>query len=425
MIGSLFALLANLYRDSLMKPSLRSLLRGAFYGLLAGGLFVAGFFANMYLMPNPGSGQTRLALADPNGQLFPLLNEAKELMSANYLRTLPSATEQEYGMIRGLLSSLGDPRTFFIDPPTTASESNVFAGVYGGIGVQIRRNELGQLVLYPFRDKGAAKAGVQDGDVLLAVNGQNIDPATTNTDMADQLLRGEVKDENGVSFTVGRGSELAPFSFSVRFEVIEIPSVVWRVLAEDARIGYLQIINFTNRTPSEMVTAFTELRAANIQALVLDLRGNPGGLLIESVQVAGLFLPAEAVVLYEQQKTQEKTYKAGDIAPVTTPMTDLPMVVLINKGSASAAELVAAALHDNQRALTIGQTSFGKWSIQYIFSLSDKSSLHITTGIFYPPSRAALEGIGLKPTIEMIPDQNGRDVELGEAIRQLAAKLVG
>jgi carboxyl-terminal processing protease len=204
----------------------------------------------------------------------------------------------------------------------------------------------------------------------------------------------------------------------IPFEVINVPSVVWRVLAEDDQMGYIQIIRFTSRTPEELQTAVGELRAANVKALVVDMRNNSGGLLQESIVVADEFIDS-GVLAYEQNINGEEVFegRAGGAA------LDLPLVVLVNGGTASGAELVAGAIQDYERGILIGQKTFGKGTIQQIFPLSDKSSLHVTSAQWFTPDRHQLDSNGLEPNVPMIPDQNGRDVELGEAIRRLQEQI--
>ncbi len=153
--------------------------------------------------------------------------------------------------------------------------------------------------------------------------------------------------------------------------------------------------------------------------LVLDVRNNPGGLLQESINVAGELI-GSGPVLYERTREGEKSYDAQ----TNLLLPNLPMAVLVNHGTASAAELVAAAIHDRKRAVVIGQKTYGKGSVQLIFSLSDQSSLHVTTAEWLPPSKTPLDGVGLAPDIPVIPDTSGRDVELAEAIRYLSDHAV-
>jgi carboxyl-terminal processing protease len=272
---------------------------------------------------------------------------------------------------------------------------------------------LGEFVLFPFQDSPAIKAGIEDRDILKAINGQPVDLSTAQ-DVIDQMLRGEVKEGSGVEIKVSKidSGELTVF---IPFDVINVPSVLWHVLAEDEQIGYVQILRFTSRTPEELVAALQDLNQSDVISLILDLRNNAGGLLQESIAVATQFLPEGEVILYERDHQSERTFNAdkGGLA------TGLPLVVLINQGTASAAELVAGAIRDNERGILIGQTSYGKGTVQQIFRLSDESSLHITSAEWLTPDRAPLDGNGLEPDIPMIPDVNGRDVEIGEAIRHL------
>jgi len=374
-------------------------------GLVLAAVFSAGFFLRDAL----GS-PSRVAAAEGDG--YQLLDEVQQLLDAHFVRAQPDYAQREYGAIRGMLTTLNDPYTFFIDPPVAASESDVLAGTYGGIGVQIVRSEAGELVLFPFDESPALASGIEDGDILLAVNGTPVD-ISVQADVLDQMLRGEVREGNGVELTVRKadGQEQAVF---VAFAVINVPSVVWRVLADDPRIGYLQVMRFTGRTPDEVRAAVEGLRAEGVEALVLDMRNNAGGLLQESITVADEFIDS-GVIVYQRNAQGENAFPAssGGVA------IDLPLIVLVNHGTASGAELVAGALQDSGRANIIGQRTYGKGTVQQIFPLSDGSSLHVTSSEWFTPAHQALEQAGLAPNTEMQPDAEGRDVELGEAIRQL------
>jgi carboxyl-terminal processing protease len=385
----------------------RSLIFGALIGLGIGISFAAGFFFRGLADPvKAQAGETN----------YSLLTEVQTLIDQHYLRPQPDEQQREYGAIRGMIATLNDKYTFFVDPPVAASESDVLAGTYGGVGLQVERSEQGTLVVYPFKDSPALQKGIEDGDQLVAVNDKPVD-LTIQPDVLDQMLRGEVKENNGVNLTVVKtdGKKVAVF---VPFAVINVPSVIWRVLAETPQVGYVQITLFTSRTPDELKNALSDLVSHNIKALVLDLRNNSGGLLKESVDVASQFLDG-GVVVYERTNSVENPLNAA----ANGLATHVPLVVLVNKGTASAAELVAGAIRDRQRGILVGQSTYGKGTVQQIFRLSDNSSLHITAAEWLTPSHQHLDGEGLEPTISMIPDVNGRDVELGEAIRQLLAML--
>lgn len=388
-----------------------SLAIGVLFGLSAALIFTAGFFfrdAVHLAFPTAFAANTA-----SNIDGYPLVDEVQNLLNQHYLRDQPGYTQRQYAAIRGIMATLEDRYTFFVDPPVAQSESDALAGTYGGVGVQLTRNEKGEFVLFPYDDSPAAAAGIEDGDILLAVNGEAVD-GTSQQDAIDQRLRGEVKDGNGVELTVLKSNAEEVTQF-IEFAVINIPSVVWRLLVEDSSIGYLQILRFTSRTPEEVVSALESLQENDIQALIVDMRNNSGGLLQESVDVASQFLDENMVIVYENSNNTERILTAsnGGLA------TDIPLVVLVNQGTASASELVAGAIQDHGRGTLIGQRTFGKGTVQQIFRLSDESSVHITSAEWLTPDQRRLESIGLEPDITMIPDVNGRDVELGEAIRYL------
>ncbi|MBN1966273.1 MAG: S41 family peptidase [Anaerolineae bacterium] len=387
---------------------LGALVRGLLFGMLLLGVFMAGFF----LRDGLTSIAPAAALADPPRN-YDLLLEVQSLLDTHYVRELPEQSELEYAAIRGVLGLLNDPYTFFNPPAVTQSESDVLAGQYGGIGIQVQHADDGSFVLYPFPDGPAAQAGIQDGDILVAVADWIIEPGT-QMDEIRQAMRGEVGNGNGVSLVLRDRTSGEQNEYFVEFAVIEVPSVVWRTLVEDTRIGYVQILRFTSRTPDELAEALQELLDLNIQGWILDVRDNAGGLLQEAIEVADAFLD-DGVIAYEAMRDSEHEYRAQPGGAGTT----LPMVVLVNGGTASAAELVAGALQDLGRAVVIGQTTYGKGSVQFIFPLVDGSSVHITSALWYTPNRNQLEHNGLTPDIPMIPAEDGRDVEMGEAIRHL------
>jgi carboxyl-terminal processing protease len=387
----------------------RSILLGLLLGITMAAVFAGGFLFRDVLDRRTN------AAAVTSGE-YVLLSEVQRLLDRHYLREQPDFALRQYAAIRGLLGALGDRFTFFIDPPVAASESDALAGTYGGIGVDIVRSERGEIVLYPFEDSPAAEAGIMPGDVLLAVNGAAID-LSLSQDALDQLLRGEVRDGNGVNLTLQlNDSERTLF---VPFAVINVPSVIWRVLSEDERVGYIQIKMFTGRTPEELTTGLNELGSADVRALIIDLRGNTGGLLQESIRVADEFIDG-GVLVYERNNAGQRSHdgQAGGLGVA------YPLIVLVNNRTASGAELVAGALQDRDRGILIGQRTFGKGTVQQIFPLSDGSSLHVTSSEWLTPAQQPLEAVGLTPDVEMIPDSTGRDVELGEAVRRLQAQFL-
>jgi carboxyl-terminal processing protease len=390
----------------------RSILIGAALGIGLALVFAGGFFFRGFV-------ELPTAAAASTSSGYPLLDEVQTLLDRFYLRPQPSEKEREYAVVRGLLSSLNDKFTFFIDPPVAKSESDVLAGTYGGIGVQIQRSEQGDFLLIPFPDSPVLKSGIEVGDILRAINKVPLD-GNIQADALDQQLRGEVKEGNGVELTVFKPKTQKELTVFVPFAVINVPSVVWRTLDENPSIGYIDVMRFTSRTPEELKAGLQELQKVAIKGLILDLRNNSGGLLQESVASAGQFLKG-GVIVYEKSNREEHPLNA----PTGGLATEIPLVVLVNKGTASAAELVAGAIQDRKRGILIGQTTYGKGTVQQIFRLSDNSSLHVTSAEWYTPNHNEIDGKGLQPDIPMIPDPNGRDVETGEAVRQLEKLLQG
>lgn len=389
---------------------MRSVALGMLIGVTLAVVFTAGFFVRELVQIPP------IAAGATTSTNFGLLDEVQVLLERNYLRELPDPETQQYAAIRGLLGALQDRNTFFIEPVVARSESDVLAGTYGGIGVQLQRSTEGDFLLFPLEDSPALAAGITDGDVLLRINGEEVRP-TDQQDAVDQRMRGEVGNGNGVEISV-RKADASEFTTFIPFDVINIPSVFWRMLSEDERIGYVQIIRFTNRTPGELTEGLNVLRNAGAQALVLDLRNNSGGLLEESISVADAFLPG-GVAVYEITNRGERAREVG----VDGIMLDLPLAVIVNRGTASASELVAGAIADNGRGVLIGQTTFGKGTIQQIFALSDRSSVHITSSEWLTPGRRVIEGNGLEPDIPIEPDDSGRDLALIAAIEHLSQQL--
>lgn len=381
---------------------MRQIVRATGLVLLLGAAFAAGFVF-------------RGRDAAAQGREFLLLQQVQGLLEEHYVQEMPAPSEMEYAAIRGYLGALNDPYTFFIDPPVAQSESDVLAGRYGGIGVEIKRNEAGFIELYPYPDSPAERAGVRSGDVLLDINDGGLNPGD-RLDVIAQNLRGEIVEgeETGVTITVLHPDDTEPRTYFILFEEIRVPSVSWRVLMEDETIGYIQLRNFSALTPEEFREAVTQLKSSGVEAIILDLRDNFGGLLQESIWITDEFID-DGVILIEETRDGERITSAEEGGVIT----EVPVYVLANQYTASAAEVVVGALKDNDRAVVVGQKTLGKGSVQYIFALADGSSVHITTAIWLTADREPINGVGIEPDIPMIPDENGRDVELAEAIRRL------
>ncbi|MBN1179792.1 MAG: peptidase S41 [Anaerolineae bacterium] len=361
-----------------------------------------------------GVGAHRLMLAQREAlaaQPMRVFWEAWELLDTSLYGDLASPQQRTYGAIRGTLELLGDPYTIFLEPQSGEVERDRLAGAYGGVGVDVSRDGDGNVLLFPYDDSPAQAAGVLPHDRLIAVDAISV--AQLSLDEIAVLMRGEVGTQ--VTLTLAR-PPTPPFDLLVTLGEIRIPSVVYRILDQDAHIGYLQVKSFTSNTAEETSAAIEALLSAGATRLVLDLRDNGGGLVSPALETADLFLDG-GVLLYEERRDEETTFSghAGGIA------VDVPVVVLVNRSTASAAEIVAGALQTRERAILIGTPTFGKGSVQLIFGLSDGSSLHVTSAVWLLPNRRRVEPHGLSPDIEVVWDQQQQleDPQLARAIRYL------
>lgn len=387
-----------------MRETIKSIATGALIGIGIAAIFVAGFVTRDLLgitvFPQTQSETT-----------FSLIGEVQELVNQYYLRQIPSQQEAVYAAVRGLLSGLNDPNTYFIPPPQTQVETDALAGKYGGAGIKLQRTTTGEFRIIPFTDSPAERAGIIDGDILLAINGQPVDTTKSEVEIEIQF-RGEVKDGAGVELTFRRGEEQQ--TVFVPFDVIQVPSVFFRVLQEDSRLGYIQITDFSNPTPTQFRNAVTELKANGVTGIIIDLRNNGGGLLQEALEIAGEFIP-NGDLLVERSRNNERVYEDTEGGV----LIDLPIALLVNNYTASASEVVAGTIRDYERGIIIGQKTYGKGTIQQIFGLSDKSSIHVTYAEWLTPLRHSIDGQGIMPDIVSTPSTTGADSELSQAIQTL------
>lgn len=343
-----------------------------------------------------GAGYLVHARQAPAGD-FPLLQEAYRILQNHGLKDIPSGPALEYGMIRGMLEAYTDPFSVFVEPAQHELESNALQGSFGGIGVDLNLDADGYIQLFPFPSGPAITAGVQEGDRLLQVDDTLIPPNTPVSEV-QSAIRGPVGKK--VALILARKPDFTPFTVEIKRQEVALPTVTHRLDLEDPRVGILKINLIAATTVSELQDSVHALQERGAVYFILDLRDNPGGLLEAGVDVARLFLPDGEVISRQYRGQQTETY------PVSEPgsLADLPLAVLINHGSASAAEIVAGAIQAHQRAPLVGAPSFGKDSIQLVFTLSDESSLHITAARWWVPGLDyPFAGDGLQPDIPVEP----------------------
>lgn len=347
------------------------------------------------------------------GEKLDLVREAKRLLEAHYLDPLPESLELERGMIRGMVDTLDDPFTTFVDPIDHELQRDDLSGEYGGIGAVITRDEAGLVHLAPFESSPAERAGIEESDSLFQVDDLPIEEHTRLEEIS-AAIRGPLGTE--VTLLISKTGEQENSSeIRIVRKAIPLPSVTSYTHPDDASVGVIAITIFSEKTPAEVEDHFSGMLDLGITALILDLRNNSGGLLGSAIEVARFFM-LDGLVLKEIQSE-------GEIVEhfVRNPGegASIDLAVLINGGTASAAEIVAAALQANDRALLIGQKTFGKGSVQLVFELTDGSSLHVTSARWLTASGTTLDQKGLDPDI-LIEDEGGTtDIMLQEALEVL------
>ena len=385
----------------------RGLVVGLAIVLLAGSIFASG-----YLL-----GNRHVAQAEANTS-FDVLWTVRDILDRSFIGDIPSAQQQAYGAAHGLTAAFGDPYTVFVEPAPRMMERDELAGHFGGIGAYMSRNETGDLVLTVMRDRPAAKAGVQDGDILLEVAGKSV-TKEMKVDEVVAMVRGDVG--TAVSLKLQRPGQAEPFSVSVVRERIETPSVEWRVLDKDKHIGYARISLFGQLTSQELQAGLADLANQGVDKLVLDLRGNGGGLVDSAVDIVSQFVKDGQVLREVKRGGEERFYPTKD---VQGPAQSWELALLVDGGTASASEIVAGSLRDQKRAVLVGEKTYGKGSVQEVHELPDGSSLHVTVARWLTPARIQIDKAGLAPDVLVnITDADrsaGRDPQLARAQSWLA-----
>ena len=381
--------------------------------ILAVSAFVAGFLTRELV---DGRDAATLAHAEQDSEQA-LFQEAWALIEDNFSGPLPESRQVTYGAIRGSMATLNDPYTVFVEPADREVERERLQGSFGGIGAYITRSEeTGEVQLEPIPGNPAEAAGVLAGDVLLAVDGQPI-----TADMTVPAIVDLVKGEKGtaVVLTLRHPGATETVDVSVVRADILLPSVVYRLVESDPTIGYVALSRFSAESGGEVGVALQDLLSQGATRFILDLRQNGGGLRDAAVDVADHFLNGGPVLYLDNQRDGEIAFNATD----ETLVPDQPLVVLVDGGTASAAEIVAGALSDRGRATLIGSKTFGKGSVQLVFDLSDGSSVHVTSARWLTPNHRQLDGNGLDPDIAVEITQedvdNGRDPALERAVQFL------
>lgn len=326
-----------------------------------------------------------------------------------------------YGAISGMVQSLGDPYTVFLPPAQNKETKDSLGGQFEGIGAQLGVKDKKIIVVAPLKGTPAEKAGIKAGDWIVKVDGK--DTLSWTLPQAVTAIRGTKG--STVTLTLVHKDQEKPYDVKVVRNTISIPSVEWSYKSSgNDKVVYLKLAQFGDHTDDEWNKAISDIvekinsdRSGQIKGLVLDVRNNPGGYLSGAVYIGSEFLKDGPIVLQESSDGSRTTYRVNRSGQ----LTDIPMVVLVDKGSASAAEIVAGALQDRKRAKLVGETTFGKGSIQDVQDLSGGAGLHITIAKWLLPSGKWINGTGLTPDASVTNDENKPDVDaqLSKAIELL------
>jgi len=361
----------------------------------------------------PPSSEQNSATPGELQDLFVPFWEAWNIVHNDFVNQPVDDTTLMQGAIRGMLDSLGDPQTFYMDPEVYELQLSPLAG-YEGIGAQVDTSGDYLTIISPFEGSPAEAAGLRPGDMIIAIDGE--DMSSYSPEEARQRVLGPAG--SMVVLTVSRNGASEPLEFTITRAKIIRPSVTGEMLEND--IAYVDINSFGDNTTQELRATLDELLDQNPRGIILDLRFNPGGYLITSVEVMSEFVD-EGVVLIEQygDGTRDDYRALGNGRA-----TDLPIVVLINEGSASASEIVAGTLQDYDRAKLVGVQSYGKGSVQIWTPLSNnQGAARVTIAEWLTPNERAIDGVGLTPDyiVEMTEDDyaNNLDPQLDKAVEVL------
>lgn len=359
-------------------------------------------------------------------QGYAILDEIQRILQEDFVN--PDAVDPETlraGAIEGVIKALGDPHTVYITPEDYATGVNLIEGSFEGIGAQVDQDRAtGEIVVVaPFRDSPAEKAGIQPGDAILKVDGQSTEGWT----VADAVKRIRGPQGTAVTLTVRHRNGQVE-DITIERATIVIPTVYTRQVADQngtpvTDLAYIEIQQFTNETVNDLRQTLKQIREEGYKGIILDLRRNPGGGLDATVQVADMFLDGGVVLTQVDRDGKETVYNAKPGGEAV----GLPVAILVGPGSASGSEVLSGALRDHGVAKLVGQTTFGKGSVNHLRELSDGGALYVTIARWLTPNGEQIEGVGLTPDIKVDPSeeelQTGIGPQLYAAIDYLHSSL--
>jgi len=367
------------------------------------GIIIGSLFFITHLNINIAETQDDSILND----LEPFL-EALSIVRSEYIKKDIPITKLVEGAIKGMLLELDDPYSRYLDPISFQREQeNIFMGHFDGLGITVTIVDEQLTVISPIEDTPAYHAGIKANDKIMKIDGESTKGITL--DEAVNILRGEKG--TPVTLTIKRENIEDLLEITIIRDTITVDAVKEKLL-EDEQLGYIRISTFNANTAPELKEVLNNFKEIPLEGIILDLRNNPGGLLESAIEVASQFIREGDIVQIKGRNDLTRSYKSyGHKYP------DWPLVLLINKGSASASEIVAGAIQDYGRGIIMGEQSFGKGLVQQVYPLSDGSAITISTSEYYTPKGRIINNIGIKPDIIIpIEEEQEEDIQLKAAI---------
>jgi carboxyl-terminal processing protease len=350
-----------------------------------------------------------------SGQNLTLFWEAWQAVSNKFIdREKIDQKKAFYGALQGMVKSIGDDYTEFYSPQEAKIFNEDISGSFEGVGMEITVRRGIITVVSPLEDTPAWRAGIKSGDLILKINNED----ATNLKLEEAVMKIRGPKGTKVILTIMREDFKEPKDIEIVRDVIVVHAVKFKMLENN--IGYIKILNFGKNSVPEFYNAINDLLTKGANKLILDLRNNPGGFLESAVIISSWFLPKGDKVVIEDfgGKSPQRVHRS--LGPGI--LSNLPLVVLVNRGSASASEILAGALRDNLNVKILGEKTFGKGSVQEVVNLSDGSLVKVTVARWLTPKGKLIEGKGIDPDIEIKNESDKEDLVLNKAIEILKNK---
>jgi len=343
--------------------------------------------------------------------------EALNLVRSEYVKKDIDLDMVIQGAIRGMLETLDDPYTRYMDPQALKREQeDMFLGHFGGLGIIISIKDDQLIIISPIEDTPAYRAGIKAGDKIVEIDGKSTEGM--GLDEAVNILRGE----KGTEIIIGIKREKIEEIFKIPIirDIIEVKAVKKEVMGKHNNLAYIRITTFNVNTEPELKEALNEFKKdSDIQGIILDLRNNPGGLLDSAIEVASKFIKEGPIV-----HIKDRDGIVASIESKGNEYPEWPLFVLVNEGSASASEIVAGAIQDSGRGKLLGEKTFGKGVVQQVFNLYNGSGIAITTSEYFTPKERSINHIGIEPDILIEPvEDDEQDMQLNKTIQLLEEEL--